>query len=227
MNYGGIILCGGKGIRMGCEKALLSFGDEPMLARVIARVAGALAPVGGTAPLQPAGASLPSSADDPPVMVVAAAAQELPPLPPFVQLVRDRRPDRGPLEALAAGLTALPANVDAAFVTGCDVPLLMPAFIRRMFELLGDAEVAVPRIDGHLHPLAAVYRRSVLPTIEEMLARDQLKLQSLFDLVPTRFVSADELRPVDPQLHSLWNVNTPDDLCAALAAASDDPRKNR
>jgi molybdopterin-guanine dinucleotide biosynthesis protein A len=91
-----------------------------------------------------------------------------------------------------------------------------------MFELLGDAEAAVPRIDGHLHPLAAVYRRAVLPTIEEMLARDQLKLQLLFDLVPTRFATAEDLRPVDPQLHSLRNVNTPDDLRGALAEARQD-----
>ncbi len=220
---------------MGTEKALLSFGDEPMLARVISRVAGALAPIGGTALVQPAGASLPSNSGCPLVMVVAVAAQELPPVPQFVQIVRDRRPDRGPLEALAAGLAALPASVDAAFVTGCDVPLLAPAFICRMFELIEirgterrsvlPFAAAVPRIDGHLHPLAAVYRRSVLPTIEEMLARDQLKLQSLFDLVSTRFVSAEELRPVDPQLHSLWNVNTPEDLSAALAATIQDEQR--
>lgn len=205
MHCGGIILCGGKGLRMGAEKALLPFGDEPMLARVVSRVSAAL--------------TLPPSALHGPVIVVAAADQELPPLSVNVEVVRDRRPDRGPLEALAAGLAALPARIDAAFVTGCDVPLLMPAFIRRMFELLGDAEVVVPRIDGHLHPLAAVYRRAVLPAIEEMLARDQLKLQSLFDLVPTCFAAAEDLRPVDPQLHSLRNVNTPAELRAALVEA--------
>jgi len=182
---------------MGADKARLPFGTMPMLAHVASRLSSAAGPV----------------------LVVAAVGQELPPLPADVLIVRDRRPDRGPLEALAAGLAALPAGVDAAFVTGCDVPLLPPEFVRRMFELLGDAEAAVPQIDGRLHPLAAVYRRSVLATVQQMLARDQLKLQSLFDLVPTRFVNAEELRTVDPQLHSLWNVNTPADLRAALARA--------
>ncbi|MEO2237561.1 MAG: thiolase domain-containing protein, partial [Candidatus Poseidoniia archaeon] len=39
---------------------------------------------------------------------------------------------------LMAGLEAIQSSVDAAFVTSCDVPLLEPAFVGRMFALLGE-----------------------------------------------------------------------------------------
>ena len=65
-----------------------------------------------------------------------------------MQVVRDRHPDRGPLEGLATGLAALEPAIEAAYVTGCDVPLLVPAFVTRVMDLLGDRDCAVPCIDG-------------------------------------------------------------------------------
>ena len=66
---------------------------------------------------------------------------------------------RGPLEGLRAGLKALPADVDAAYVTSCDVPLLVTGFAMQMFELARGHDIAVMEIDGFTHPLSAVYRR--------------------------------------------------------------------
>ena len=97
-----------------------------------------------------------------PVIVVAAATARLPELPADVRIVFDRRPERGPLEGLAAGLAALAdlsvasntktVEIAAAFVTSCDAPLLLPAFVRRMVELIGSADVAVPKVDGSIAP---------------------------------------------------------------------------
>ena len=67
----------------------------------------------------------------------------LPDLPPSVILTWDERDARGPLEGLRAGMKALPAGADAAYVTSCDVPLLAPAFVERMADLLGDHDIAV------------------------------------------------------------------------------------
>jgi molybdopterin-guanine dinucleotide biosynthesis protein A len=99
---------------MGTSKALLPFGPETMLQRVVRILGGVVSPI---------------------VAVAAAADQELPPLPAAVILTRDEQEGRGPLEALRAGLKALPDDVDAAYVTSCDVPLLVPAFALRMLEL--------------------------------------------------------------------------------------------
>ncbi len=193
----GIVLCGGRSTRMGAAKATLPFGPETMLQRVV-RLLGAVAA---------------------PIVVVAARDQELPALPAGVAVAHDEREARGPLEGLRAGLKALPATVHAAYVTSCDVPLLEPAFVQRMVDLLGDHDIAVMEIDGFTHPLSAVYRRAVLPHVEALLAEDRLRPVFLFDAVRTRRVTPEEMVAVDPQLRTLRNLNTREDYLAALADA--------
>ena len=194
---GGIVLCGGKSRRMGRPKLALPFGPETMLARVV-RLLGQVVE---------------------PVIVVAAVGQELPKLPNSVLVGRDRHPDRGPLEALAVGLRSMADHAEAAFVTACDVPLLMPEFARRMVQLSVGYDVAVPHIDGFDEPLAAIYRTGVVPRIDRLLADGRRRPADLFDQVCTRRVTAAELADVDPDLRSLQNVNSPADYQAALAMA--------
>ena len=197
MKYAGIVLCGGQSRRMGWPKPMLPFGTERMLQRVV---------------------RLMSEVVDP-IVVVSAEGQELPRLSPGVEVVHDRRSGRGPLEGLLAGLSALEGRAEAAYVSSCDVPLLVPAFVRRMTEMLGDFDVAVPRIEELFHPLSAVYRTRVRGEIEALLAADRLRPVFLYEQVATRVISADELADVDAGLVSLHNLNTPDDYLAALSAA--------
>jgi molybdopterin-guanine dinucleotide biosynthesis protein A len=154
-----------------------------------------------------------------PIVAVAAHDQVLPALPPAVLVTRDEREARGPLEGLRAGLKALPSSADAAYVTSCDVPLLVPGFVERMIALLGEHDIAVMEIDGFPHPLSAVYRRQVLPQVEALLAQDRLRPVFLFDAMRTRRVSVDDMRGVDPDLRTLRNLNTQDDYEAALRDA--------
>ena len=188
------MLCGGKSTRMGEPKATLPFGPETMLQRVV-RLLGTVVS---------------------PIVAVAAREQVLPALPADVIVTRDEREARGPLEGLRAGLKALPESVDAAYVTSCDVPLLEPAFVAHVLGLLGEHDIAVMEIDGFTHPLSAVYRRSVLPQVESLLAQDRLRPVFLFDAVRTRRVSPDEMRVADPDLRTLRNLNTREDYEAAL-----------
>jgi len=194
---GGIVLAGGKSTRMGVPKATLRFGPETMLQRVVRLLSTVVSPI----------------------VVVAARDQELPELPPATLVTRDEREERGPLEGLRAGLKALPATVDAAYVTSCDVPLLVPAFVERMIALRADDDIAVMEIDGFSHPLSAVYRRATLPRIEALLAEDRLRPAFLFEAVRTRRVKPEEMVVADPQLATLRNLNTREDYLAALADA--------
>ncbi len=151
-----------------------------------------------------------------PVVIVAAPGQEVPPVPDGVDIVRDERSGRGPLEGLAAGLAALQGRATAAYVTGCDVPFLRPIFVHRMIELLGDHAICVPHVDGYHHSLAAVYRIDVLDAVRQLLADNRLRPFFLFDAVPTRVVEANELASVDLAFESLRNLNTPEDYQRAV-----------
>jgi molybdenum cofactor guanylyltransferase len=188
-----IVLCGGKSTRMGTSKALLPFGPETMLQRVV-RLLSEVVPT---------------------IVAVAAVDQELPPLPAHVLVTRDEREGRGPLEGLRAGLKALPPQAARAYVTSCDVPLLVPGFAREMFELARGYDVAVMEIDGFAHPLSAVYARTTLSHIETLLAQDRLRPAFLFDAVNTRRVRPDEIT-TDPDLRTLRNLNTREDYERAL-----------
>ncbi len=196
------MLCGGKSTRMGVPKATLPFGPETMLQRVV-RLLGTVVS---------------------PIVVVAAREQSLPPLPDDIVVTHDERDQRGPLEGLRAGLKALPSSVQFAYITSCDVPLLVPEFVERMVELLGDHDIAVMEIDGFPHPLSAVYRRDTLPHVESLLENDKLRPVFLFDAVRTRRVRPEEMISVDPELRTLRNLNTPEDYLAALKEAGYQPR---
>ena len=184
---------------MGRDKASLPFGKEQMLQRVARLVSQVIEPEN--------------------IVCVAADGQQLPVLAREIRVVCDRFSGRGPMEGLAAGIAALENSATAVYATSCDVPLLRPAWIDRLFELLGDHDVVVPRENRFHHPLAAIYRSSVLPRIEELLGADQLRPVFLFDRCNTLEVPVEALRDVDPQLQSLLNCNLPEDYQAALAAA--------
>jgi len=182
---------------MGLAKASLPFGPEVMLQRVV-RLLGTVVS---------------------PIVVVAAEDQTLPALSQPALITRDQRPERGPLEGIAAGLAAIAPHAHAAYITSCDVPLLEPGFVRLMIDRLGDHEAAVPVQGPLMHPLAAVYRTSVLGTLQELLAADRLRPVFIFDRVPTARVPVEELEEVDPTLNTLRNLNFPADYLAALALA--------
>jgi molybdopterin-guanine dinucleotide biosynthesis protein A len=194
----GVVLCGGQSSRMGRPKAWLPFGGELMLPRVVRLLGEAVTPL----------------------VVVAAPGQDVPPLPAEVEIVRDPEQGRGPLQGLAAGLAALRGRAEAAYLSSCDVPFLRPAFVRRLIDLLGENAICVPDAGGYRHPLAAVYRVEVAAVAERLLAEGRARPAFLFDAVPTRVVTVEELRDVDLALETLRNLNTPAEYEAALGDAS-------
>lgn len=199
MRKGAIILCGGQSSRMGRDKATLPFGPELMLQRVV-RLVGEAVNLGS-------------------VVVVAAPVQWLPELPAGVFVAHDAHDFRGPLEGLATGLRALADRADAVYATACDVPLLVPAFVDRMFDLLGDFDIAVPFDGRHHHPLAAVYRPTVLAHVQRLLDAGQMRPRFLFDEARAQEIPVEDLRGVDPGLTTLENLNYEQDYVAALSAA--------
>lgn len=194
---GGVILCGGHSKRMGQPKLSLPFGPELMLQRVcriLAEVVG-------------------------PIVVVAARDQEMPTLSADVRVVADEYESLGPLAGIATGLGSLRGEVESAFITSCDVPLLRPEFVREMISRLGNHDVVVPHDGQYDHVLSAVYRTSLEGQARQLLASDRRRPIFLLDESRSVRVPIEELRNADPQLDSLRNTNTPEDYAAALKLA--------
>jgi molybdopterin-guanine dinucleotide biosynthesis protein A len=179
---------------MGRPKAWLPFAGEIMLPRVVRLLGEVVSPI----------------------VVVAAPDQEVPPLPAGVEIVRDDVEGQGPLRGLSAGLTALRGQVEGVYLSSCDVPFLVPAFLRRMIELLGEHTICVPEVGGYRHPLAGVYRVEVAETARQLLEQGRMRVAFLFEAVATRIVGPEELAEVDPEFQSLRNLNTPEEYEAAV-----------
>jgi molybdenum cofactor guanylyltransferase len=202
----GVVLAGGRSSRMGTPKAALEWHGSTLLRRttgILARVT------------------------DGPVIVVRAAGQPLPALPPDVEVVDDPREGKGPVQGIAAGLAALAGRADVAFISSTDMPFLHPAFVRRVLRAVQDgADVGLPVARGYPQPLAAAYRTALAPVAERLVAADRLRPAFLFDECSVDRLDEAALRadPVlaalDPALDSVVNVNEPADYAAARAQPS-------
>ncbi|HWA96966.1 MAG TPA: molybdenum cofactor guanylyltransferase [Pirellulales bacterium] len=197
-DFAALVLCGGESRRMGRSKACLPFGRETLLERVVRQVGQAVSET----------------------IVVAAVDQALPTLAGAVRVVRDERPQAGPLAGLSAGLKALGAHTAAVYVTGCDFPFVQPAFMARLRSLLRGFDCVVPCAGGIEQPLAGVYRAGIGRVVEDCLNGEKPSLRRLLERLDTQRIDSDELRDVDPRLESLINCNTPEEYRMALATAT-------
>jgi molybdopterin-guanine dinucleotide biosynthesis protein A len=195
MQHAAIVLCGGHSRRMGRDKAALPFGGDSLLSRVVGIVARVV--------------------DE--VWIVAREGQTLPEIPSGCRVARDPREGLGPLAGLAAGLAAMKS--ERAFLTSCDVPLLQPAYLHRLFALSHGHPAAVPRVDGRYMVTSAIYARELLPMARQLLEQRRLRPLFLIQAVDTRVVEESELRDCDPELLSLFNCNTPDAYREAVRIA--------
>jgi molybdopterin-guanine dinucleotide biosynthesis protein A len=190
----GLVLAGGRSSRLGRDKAREEVGGRPLLLRAVDAVALAC--------------------DD--VLIAGdLAGREGLPLPAGVRWAPDLYPNRGPLGGLHAGLMA--ARHDYLLMAGCDMPFLDPLLLQLLVRLAPRHQAVVPRVQGRLQPLHAVYARSCLPIVDQLLARPgrTASLQDLVSLLRVRYVEEPEMRPSDPDLRSTFNINTEEDLARA------------
>jgi molybdopterin-guanine dinucleotide biosynthesis protein A len=183
---------------MGRPKGWLPFGPELLLQRVVRLVSQSVGRV----------------------VVVGAPGQVFPELPPNTTFKTDPVEGRGPLAGLATGLEAIGADTSLVYATATDAPFLAPGWVARLADLIGDADLVIPRIEGQLYPLAALYRRETIrPIVRSLRDCGCSRLLDLADAARSREVGTDELLAVDPDLATLKGVNTPDEYRAALLRA--------
>lgn len=201
-----VVLAGGRSRRMGTEKALLELGSTTLIETVINR-------------LEPLFDN---------VIVSTANGNSFPEL--NLTEVSDVYCGCGSLGGLHAGLTA--AGSDHVFAVACDMPLVNTALVRRMISLSEGFDVVVPRIQAEnadqgeseqmwFEPLHAVYGKTCLPQMENLLERKNLRIFDFFSQAKVRYVDADEIRAVDPDMLSFFNINTPADLERARGLISE------
>jgi molybdopterin-guanine dinucleotide biosynthesis protein A len=196
-----LILAAGRSTRLGQDKVWLELDGQPLVERVARR-------------MLPMVSEVLFSTHQPQRFEALLSA-----LPVPARTVADRYPAAGPLAGLHAGLSV--ARYDLMLAVAVDMPFVNPELVRYLAELTSDVDAVVPLVPNQgtgrpeAEPLHAIYRRTCLPAIEECLASGRRRVVSFLPQVRVRYVSAEEIRPLDPQFRSFTNVNTPQEWMAA------------
>jgi molybdopterin-guanine dinucleotide biosynthesis protein A len=174
-----ILLAGGTSRRMKRDKARLLVPDEPLIQRILNQVEGFFGEI----------------------LISVSRGQSYDFLP--CRLVEDEVEEQGPLGGILSGLRA--AANDVCIAMACDIPDINLDFLARMLEEAAGYEIVVPcPAKGLFEPLLAVYKKSVIPKIEKLLASSNRQVLALFDLCRTKFLEMDDAS-------WLKNLNTPQD----------------
>lgn len=187
----GIILAGGLSSRMGTNKAMLQLNGSAVLQHV-------------TKAMRPAVSRIIVAAGP---HVTAYSAMDY-------DCVQDHYPGKGPLAGLHAALEA--SDTDWNLVCACDMPLLQTSFfdgIKKLVESHNSYSAIVPRVDGHVHPLAGAYHKRVLPDLEQRLNQDHLRVMRWLEEIGCRYVEVEELESagVHQVAMQMSNMNTPEE----------------
>ncbi len=131
-----------------------------------------------------------------------------------VDIVTDIFPIRSSLTGIHTGLFYI--TTPYAFFVACDIPFIK----KELIELLLDGvepsiDIVIPETSKGVEPLCSVYSKRCFKPAEEQLEKKSLKIQRIFQKVRVKKIPEDILRTIDPDLISLININTPDDLYRA------------
>jgi molybdopterin-guanine dinucleotide biosynthesis protein A len=192
----GIILAGGKNLRMGQNKAFLEVQGERIIDR-IKRIFTRLFEE---------------------VLLITNSPRDY--LDLDLRIVTDLYRERGALGGIFTGL--FHASFSHAFVTACDMPFLNKELISHLVRLSPGYDIVIPRTDDGLQPLHAVYSQKCLPFIEDLLSKGNLKILDFFHRVKKKEVPAGEITSLDPSLSSFLNLNSPEDLARIQSLSEKD-----
>jgi FdhD protein len=143
-------------------------------------------------------------------------------LPEGVGILADEIAYQGPLGGLVTALDA--AQDDWVLAVGADMPHLAPEIVRALWDLRDGADAVVPMSDKGAEPLLAFYRVAACKApAHEILDTGRRRILALLPHVRVIEVPVDALRSADPELRSLVNVNTPEDLAEARDEVTEKP----
>ncbi len=128
-----------------------------------------------------------------------------------IPVLPDRRPGRGPLEALCTGLESSPCEWN--IFLACDLPFLEGRFVQFLIEqaLASEAQAVVPRTADGWQPLCAAYHRGCLPVLQQGLEEEPAGIVGRLAQLRVQVLAPDQLLQFGFPLRMFKNINTAQD----------------
>lgn len=185
-----IVLAGGRSLRLGRDKIKEILGEKSLLRWVISSISHFNYEI-----------------------VIVTAKQE--PVPASisgfkVRMTGDIYPEKGSLGGIYSGIAVSKSFYN--FVIAGDMPFLNRGLMQYMMDITNGFDLVLPRFGEIVEPLHAIYSRSCMAYMEDLLKQDELQILKFFPSVNTRYIENDEVDKFDPEHLSFFNINTENDL---------------
>lgn len=180
----GVVLAGGESRRMGRDKATLPAPGGSLPGRAALRLAAVC-----------------------PEVVLADRGRGL---IPELRSVGDG-PGGGPAAGILGAALACPGR--SLLVLACDLPEVPEALLAELARPSG-FDWVVPRWQGRIEPLCALYRPPALAALADLVARGSLAPQRLTEApwLSVRYLGSELLARFGPPERMFRNLNTPEEL---------------
>jgi len=123
----------------------------------------------------------------------------------------DSMPGGGPLSGIHAALSH--CETEYVLVVSCDIPLVTREIFKKLIAALSGHDIVIFK-HKHFEPLCALYRRTCIPALEDLIAHGEYRI---IDLFPTLKVKV--LRISSPEVFK--NINTDADYESVRNASLD------
>ena len=181
----GVILAGGESRRMGSNKSLLPLAGARFIDQVYRR--------------------MDSLFDE--VIIVTNTPDLYKEIP--CRKVPDIYYAQGALAGLHSGLAH--AKSEKIFAVACDMPFISSAVVKEICAHADHGDLVIPFSSNGHEPLHALYSKTCLPAMEQVLDAGLKRIITFFDKVEQVELPVSKIRRHDPEEKSFQNINTPED----------------
>lgn len=186
-----IILAGGKSSRIGSDqdKAMLKLNGKRLIDIVISKLKHI---VGGN------------------IIIVGPPEKH----PSSKQVVPDLFNQKGLMVGLYSGLQASASQYN--LVVGCDMPFLKVELLQYMRGKIDSNHIIIPRYaKSYIEPLCAIYSKDCLEVMKRNIEAGILSIRRIFPYLKVKYIEEEEIKRVDPDFNSFFNINYKEDLIRA------------
>lgn len=183
--FAGLVLCGGRGRRMGRDKALLTIDGERLVDRAVRRLGRVADPV-----------------------ILANGGRPI--SAPGCISVDDAAPGAGPLAGMVAGMRRSDRPLTA--VVAVDMPWFDVELLVQLASAWRDEEALIPVSPRGLEPLHGLYARGALPSLACALDAGRLRVLDVLATMRVRLVDVAAVAGSERAGRFAANLNEPDDF---------------
>jgi len=192
-----VILAGGKGNRLGCNKALLKIGDTYLLEILVSNIKAMSDRI----------LLVVSPHDYNHLLSIHSSLFSS----NCVSVICDSIPNQGPLLGLIEALKW--SDEEWIFLVGCDMPFIEKPLVRLIYQSRKKgSQVLVPQLNNFLEPLHAFYHRSCLKAAETAYKQGKRKIKDFYPFVNVSVLEEKAMRVIKDYQISFFNINSAEDL---------------